>query len=142
MKIKKQPAESRQKKEIKSETVFCDITTLVRTPCCKILKSISDGVFTLDADKRIISFNSAAEAITGFKAEDAVGQYCLRQGRRNLTPCNLAPSGMMRLSRARLVGSALSRRISSEEDAVPGTVSAIQTFEDILGFIPLTENDG
>jgi hypothetical protein len=80
---------------------FCDITTLVRTPCCKILESISDGVFTIDADKRIISFNSAAEAITGFKAEDAVGQYCLRQGRRNLTPYNLAPSGMVRLSRAR-----------------------------------------
>lgn len=59
-----------------SRADFCDITSLVRTPCCKILESISDGVFTVDDKKRIIFFNRAAEVITGFKTEEAVGQYC------------------------------------------------------------------
>lgn len=42
---------------------FCDITSVVPTPCCTILESISDGVFTIDAHKRITSFNRAAETI-------------------------------------------------------------------------------
>ncbi len=58
------------------ETAFCQISSLVQTPCCKILESISDGVFTIDAQKRILSFNRAAETITGFTAGEAIGQYC------------------------------------------------------------------
>jgi PAS domain S-box-containing protein len=61
--------------EIKN-SVFCDITSVVRSPCCKILESISDGVFTIDSAKRITSFNRSAETITGFKQQEAVGQYC------------------------------------------------------------------
>jgi len=41
-----------------------------------ILDSIADGVFTVDADNRITSFNRAAEEITGFTREEALGQYC------------------------------------------------------------------
>ncbi len=41
-----------------------------------ILDSIADGVFTVDTDWRITSFNRAAEKITGVAREDAVGQYC------------------------------------------------------------------
>ena len=41
-----------------------------------ILDSIADGVFTVDRDWRITSFNRAAERITGFKREEAIGQYC------------------------------------------------------------------
>jgi len=41
-----------------------------------ILDSIADGVFTVDAQWRITSFNRAAEQITGVAREDAVGQYC------------------------------------------------------------------
>ncbi|NIM96672.1 MAG: PAS domain S-box protein, partial [candidate division Zixibacteria bacterium] len=42
-----------------------------------ILDSIADGVFTVDQDFRISSFNRAAAQITGFKKEEAIGQYCL-----------------------------------------------------------------
>jgi len=42
----------------------------------KIFDSISDGVFTTDRDCRITAFNKAAEKITGFSREDAVGRYC------------------------------------------------------------------
>ena len=41
-----------------------------------ILDSIADGVFTIDRDGRITSFNRAAERITGFTREEAVGQFC------------------------------------------------------------------
>ena len=55
---------------------FCGITSAIRSPCCTILESISDGVFTIDSSKRITSFNRAAEEITGFKGEETIGQYC------------------------------------------------------------------
>jgi PAS domain S-box-containing protein len=41
-----------------------------------ILDSIADGVFTVDSDWRITSFNSAAEEITGVPREEAIGQRC------------------------------------------------------------------
>jgi PAS domain S-box-containing protein len=41
-----------------------------------ILDSIADGVFTVDSDWKIASFNRAAEKITGIKKEEAIGRYC------------------------------------------------------------------
>jgi len=41
-----------------------------------ILDSIADGVFTVDSDWKITSFNRAAEKITGIKQEEAIGRYC------------------------------------------------------------------
>jgi PAS domain S-box-containing protein len=41
-----------------------------------ILESISDGVFTVDAQWQITSFNRAAEIITGVKRSEAIGQLC------------------------------------------------------------------
>lgn len=41
-----------------------------------ILDSIADGVFTVDAEMRITTFNRAAEEITGFSAREAVGRNC------------------------------------------------------------------
>ncbi|MCK5270742.1 MAG: sigma 54-interacting transcriptional regulator [Sedimentisphaerales bacterium] len=41
-----------------------------------ILDSIADGVFTVDCDWNITSFNRAAERITGVSREQAVGQKC------------------------------------------------------------------
>ncbi|MBN1662060.1 MAG: sigma 54-interacting transcriptional regulator [Deltaproteobacteria bacterium] len=41
-----------------------------------ILDSIADGVFTVDHDWRITSFNRAAEKITGVPHEEAIGQQC------------------------------------------------------------------
>ena len=57
-------------------SVFCGIASAVRSPCCTILESISDGVFTIDASKRITSFNRAAEEVTGFEEKETIGQYC------------------------------------------------------------------
>ena len=41
-----------------------------------ILDSINEGVFTVDLDWRITSFNQAAERITGVKHPDALGKLC------------------------------------------------------------------
>lgn len=41
-----------------------------------ILDSIADGVFTVDAQWRITSFNRSAEKITGISKEEALGRHC------------------------------------------------------------------
>ena len=41
-----------------------------------ILDSIADGVFTINLDREITTFNRAAERITGVKQEQAIGQKC------------------------------------------------------------------
>ncbi|MDO9541622.1 MAG: sigma 54-interacting transcriptional regulator, partial [Kiritimatiellia bacterium] len=41
-----------------------------------ILESISDGVFTVDRNWRITSFNRAAEEITGIPRKEAIGRHC------------------------------------------------------------------
>lgn len=48
----------------------------VLTPTEAILESISDGVFTVDLEWRITSFNRAAEQITGVPRREALGQRC------------------------------------------------------------------
>ena len=41
-----------------------------------ILESISDGVFTVDLEWRVTSFNRAAEIITGIPRSEAIGRLC------------------------------------------------------------------
>jgi len=50
--------------------------TLKRSDYAIILDSIAEGVFTVDLQWRITSFNRAAERITGFNRDEAIGQYC------------------------------------------------------------------
>jgi PAS domain S-box-containing protein len=56
-----------------------------------ILDSIADGVFTVDSDWRITSFNRAAEQITQFPREAAIGKFCYEVFRANIcqTDCAL-----------------------------------------------------
>lgn len=49
-----------------------------------ILDSVADGVFTVDENWRITSWNRAAEQITGFSREEAVGQLCCEIFRSNV----------------------------------------------------------
>jgi len=41
-----------------------------------ILESVSDGVFTVDKDLKILSLNHAAEQITGLSLDEALGKHC------------------------------------------------------------------
>ena len=54
------------------------------TPTDAILESISDGVFTVDLDWRITSFNRAAEEITGVPRSEALGRLCSEVFRSSL----------------------------------------------------------
>ena len=49
-----------------------------------ILDSVADGVFTVDENMRITSFNRAAQEITGIKKEEAIGQICFEVLRANI----------------------------------------------------------
>jgi PAS domain S-box-containing protein len=56
-----------------------------------ILESISDGVFTVDQQWRITSFNRAAEEITGISRQEAIGRICSEVFRSSMceTECAL-----------------------------------------------------
>ena len=49
-----------------------------------VLRCVADGVFTVDTNWRITSFNRAAERITGVSAEKAVGKRCSEVFHSNL----------------------------------------------------------
>ncbi len=49
-----------------------------------ILDSITDGVFTVDENWRIMSFNRAAEKITGVPKEEAIGKNCCEVFKANI----------------------------------------------------------
>ncbi|NPV25875.1 MAG: sigma 54-interacting transcriptional regulator [Firmicutes bacterium] len=55
-----------------------------------ILDSIADGIFTVDLDWRITSFNRAAERITGMSREEAVGKMCFEVFHANICQANCA----------------------------------------------------
>jgi PAS domain S-box-containing protein len=86
----------------------CKTAFGLAAPCCTVLESISDGVFTVDFEKRITFFNRAAELITGFKAEEAIGQYCFDIFRANTChdkcPMDAATEGRPQINvRARII---------------------------------------
>ncbi|MDK2954911.1 MAG: hypothetical protein PWQ57_407 [Desulfovibrionales bacterium] len=53
-------------------------------PCEAILDSTADGVFTVDRDWSITSFNAAAERITGIPRDEALGRKCWEVFRSSL----------------------------------------------------------
>ena len=55
-----------------------------------ILESISDGVFTVDHEWRITSFNHAAEKITGIQRDEAMEKHCWEVFRSNMCESDCA----------------------------------------------------
>ncbi len=55
-----------------------------------ILDSINEGVFTVDLDWKITSFNAAAQKITGIPREQAMGRLCYEVLRANVCETNCA----------------------------------------------------
>ena len=60
-----------------------------------ILDSIADGVFTIDRNKHVTSFNRAAEKITGIPREQAIGQKCFDVFHSNICQTACALEGTM-----------------------------------------------
>jgi PAS domain S-box-containing protein len=49
-----------------------------------LLGDLRIGVFTVDANRKITSFNHAAELLTGYNEEEVVGKYCYQALRNDL----------------------------------------------------------
>ena len=69
--------------------VFYDMS-IVEEASRRALDSIADGVFTVDKNWKITSFNHAAETITGWKKEEVLGKTCESVFRTNICSKNCA----------------------------------------------------
>lgn len=86
-----------------------------------ILESISDGVFTVDHEWRILSFNRAAEEITGIPRKEAIGRHCWEVFRSNMCEGDCALKRTMKEGKAFV--STSTYIINSEKQRIPITTS-------------------
>ncbi len=107
-----------------------------------ILESIADGVFTVDEDWRITSFNRAAERITGVSREDAIGQSCCDVFRASIceNQCALKEtlrSGRPAVNKAIYILDATGQRVPISisaavlKDAKGNAIGGVETFRDL-----------
>jgi len=86
-----------------------------------ILESISDGVFTVNHEWRIMSFNRAAEEITGIPRDEAIGRYCWEVFRSNMCEGDCALKRTMKEGKAFV--STSTYIINSDKKRIPIGVS-------------------
>ena len=86
-----------------------------------ILECISDGVFTIDYNWEITSFNRAAEEITGICRQDAIGRHCWEVFRSNMCEQDCALKKTMEQGKSFVSKSAYI--INSEKKRIPITAS-------------------
>lgn len=98
----------------KSKDQTADVTSI-------ILESISDGVFTVDHEWRITSFNRAAEEITGIARAEAIGRYCWEVFRSNMCEGDCALRRTMKEGRSFV--STSTYIINSDKQRIPINVS-------------------
>lgn len=99
-----------------------------------ILESISDGVFTVDYNWRIMSFNRAAEEITGVPREEAIGRHCWEVFRSNMCEGDCALRRTMKEGKSFV--STSTYIIRSDKKKIPITASTsllIDKNGDVLG---------
>ncbi len=108
-----------------------------------ILDSIADGVFTVDNDWNITSFNRAAERITGVSCERAMGHRCFDVFQANIcqTACALREtmkSGRQRIDRKIDILNSQGEKIPVSvstavlRNAVGEVIGGVETFRDLL----------
>ncbi len=122
------------KKKQKSDKIPANVTEI-------ILESISDGVFTVDHEWRIMSFNSAAENITGISRKEAIGRHCWEVFRANMcegdcalkrtmkegTPLVSTSTYIINSEKKRIPITAYTSLLKDEDGAVLG---GVETFHD------------
>jgi PAS domain S-box-containing protein len=107
-----------------------------------LLNSISEGVFTVDREWRITSFNKAAEVMTGHNRWEAIGRYCREVLNAEIcgTNCPLQEtleSGRSVTDVQTTITAASGRRIpvqistSALRDAEGALVGGVETFRDM-----------
>ena len=101
-----------------------------------ILESISDGVFTINYNWEITSFNRAAEEITGILRKDAMGRHCWEVFRSNMCEQDCALKRTMEEGKPFINSSGYI--INSEKKKIPITASTcllIDKNNDVIGGI-------
>jgi len=107
-----------------------------------ILDSVADGVFTVDNDWYITSFNRAAEEITGIAREDAIGRLCRDVLKADVCQADCAlrhsmETGQSIINRPVHIVDAQGRRKSITistallRDAAGHTIGGVETFRDM-----------
>lgn len=86
-----------------------------------ILESISEGVFTVDAQWRITSFNRAAEEITGIPREEALGRQCSEVFRSSM--CEIACALRESMATGKPVRCRAGYIVNAEGERIPVSVS-------------------
>ncbi|MBF0210921.1 MAG: sigma 54-interacting transcriptional regulator [Desulfamplus sp.] len=86
-----------------------------------ILQSISDGVFTVDHNWKITSFNKAAEDITGIEKDEAIGRHCWEVFRSNMCEHECALKKTMKEGKPFVSSS--THIIDAQKRLIPITVS-------------------
>jgi PAS domain S-box-containing protein len=86
-----------------------------------ILESISDGVFTVDGDWKITSFNRAAEDITGIPRDEAIGRQCCDVFRSSMCETECALQNTLKTGRP-IIGRS-GYIIDAEGNRIPISVS-------------------
>jgi len=86
-----------------------------------ILESISDGVFTVDHNWHIMSFNRAAEEITGISRAEAIDRPCWDVFRSNMCEGDCALRRTMKEKKSFVSSSTYI--INSHKKRIPITVS-------------------
>ena len=118
------------------------INGLSRDRHAVILDSVNDGVFTVDEQWRITSFNRAAERITGVKRQQAIGKRCCEVFRASIceTACALRQTlktGRPVVNKAVYIldarGNRLPISISTAvfKDENGETIGGVETFRDL-----------
>lgn len=87
----------------------------------QILDCVPDGVFTVDADWRVTSFNRAAEKMTGIKRGDAIGRRCCEVFRASI--CESACALRQTLSTGRPVVNKVVYIIDARGQKIPISIS-------------------
>jgi len=107
-----------------------------------ILDSINEGVFTVDLDWRISTFNKAAQRITGVAPTDAIGRPCCEVFRANI--CETACALKKTFGTGKPVVNAMAHIVTTGGDRVPIRISTallkdsngqviggVETFQDL-----------
>ena len=87
----------------------------------QLLDSVPDGVFTVDADWRITSFNRAAEQITGIPRADALGRRCCEVFRTSI--CESACALKQTLTTRRPVANKVVYIVNARGERIPISIS-------------------
>lgn len=107
-----------------------------------ILDSIADGVFTVDLDLRITSFNKGSETITGISREEAIGKPCfeilkastcktkcfIKQTIKEKTPIVNMPVYILRPDKKRIPISVTTALLKDSKGKIIG---GVETFRDL-----------